>query len=72
MTQTTIPAGPTLKPGDRVLVYFDPITCQVPEGQARIGGLISAAPEGAVPALDYYDVRFSGCDGYVPRMIKRG
>ena len=70
--QTEIPAEPTLKQGDRVLVYEDPITCQKPEGYARVGTLIQASPEGAVPALDCYDVRFYQCDGYVPRMIRRG
>ena len=72
VSKTGIPTQPTLKQGDRVLVYQDPITCQIPEGWARVGSLINAAPDGAVPALDCYDVRFYQCADYVPRMIKRG
>jgi len=61
---------PRLKPGDKVMVYFDPITEQEPEGKAILLQLLMKDLQG-VPPLDYWRVRFTTEPFPVERFIKR-
>lgn len=61
---------PRLKPGDKVMVYFDPITEQEPEGEAVLLQLLMKDLQ-SVPPLDYWRVRFTTDLFPVERFIKR-
>ena len=50
--------GVSMKPGDIVMVYEDPIACQYPEGKAKLLQIVKPAEESQEPKLEYWLVQF--------------
>jgi hypothetical protein len=53
------------KQGRLVTIYQDPLTCQKPEGVARLVNFIETTPDG----LQLWEVRFKGDEGVFKRLV---